>query len=365
MPPTTPLSQVITLWVHKAFASLRKTIRSNLALFLSTLLAAPLDPTLSDLARRTPLPTLAQNRPHPPWRFPHPPPPQTPWALTEALLPLLARRFPKDRPLPLIVDWTFAEDGRHQALVAALPLKGRALVVAFALHPLPPFPSQNRVEEEFLHRLGRAVQDLGYTPLFLLDRGFDRVSLMRKLQGWGMGFLIRLRQNREVEPRGGKRLPLKEGYRRVVHPLREEVRLFGHGGEEVEVTLLVYPGGREPWYLAYSGPFGGKPPYGWRMWIEEGFRDLKGQGFGLDRHRLRTGASLRGWLWLLALGMALLILLGARLQGREWLPRLLAHPERQSLFRLGRIALAQGPPPWREAVVEELIRLLQELGGGK
>ena len=134
---------------------------------------------------------------------------------------------------------------------------------------------------------------------------------------------------------------------------------------EVEVTLLVYPGGREPWYLAYSGPFGGKPPYGWRMWIEEGFRGLKGQGFGLDRHRLRTGASLRGWLWLLALGMALLILLGARLQGREWLPRLLAHPERQSLFRLGRIALAQGPPPWREAVVEELIRLLQELGGGK
>ena len=263
------------------------------------------------------------------------------------------------------MDWTFAEDGRHQALVAALPLKGRALVVAFALHPLSPFPSQNRVEEEFLHRLGRAVQDLGYTPLFLLDRGFDRVSLMRKLQGWGMGFLIRLRQNREVEPRGGKRLPLKEGYRRVVHPLREEVRLFGHGGEEVEVTLLVYPGGREPWYLAYSGPFGGKPPYGWRMWIEEGFRDLKGQGFGLDRHRLRTGASLRGWLWLLALGMALLILLGARLQGREWLPRLLAHPERQSLFRLGRIALAQGPPPWREAVVEELIRLLQELGGGK
>ncbi|BAW02583.1 transposase [Thermus thermophilus] len=98
------------------------------------------------------------------------------------------------------------------------------------------------------------------------------------------------------------------------------------------------------------------------MWIEEGFRDLKGQGFGLDRHRLRTGASLRGWLWLLALGMALLVLLGARLQGREWLPRLLAHPERQSLFRLGRIALAQGPPPWREAVVEELVRLLQELG---
>ncbi|MGC8904092.1 MAG: IS4-like element ISTth2 family transposase, partial [Thermus sp.] len=142
-------------------------------------------------------------------------------------------------------------------------------------------------------------------------------------------------------------------------------------GKGVEVTLLVYPGGREPWYLAYSGPLGGEPPYGWRMWVGQrsylagGFRDLKGQGFGLDRHRLRTGASLKGWLWLLVLGMALLVLLGTRLRGREWLPQLLAHPERQSLFRLGRIALAQGPPPWREAVLAELVRLLEELGGGK
>ncbi|BDB11247.1 hypothetical protein TthTMY_09860 [Thermus thermophilus] len=100
MPPTTPLSQVITLWVHKVFASLRKTIRSNLALFLSTLLTTPLDPTLSDLARRTPLPTLAQSRLNRLWRFLHHPTLQDPWALTEALLPLLVPRFPKDRPPP-------------------------------------------------------------------------------------------------------------------------------------------------------------------------------------------------------------------------------------------------------------------------
>ncbi len=197
---------------------------------------------------------------------------------------------------------------------------------------------------------------------------------MRKLKGWGMAFLIRLRRNRGVETEAGERFLLGERYPEPESPERRRVRLqgsfadLGHGGEGVEVTLLVYPGGREPWYLAYSGPLGGEPPYGWRMWIGqrsdlvEGFRDLKGQGFGLDRHRLRTGASLRGWLWLLALGMVLLVLLGARLRGREWLPQLLAHPERQSLFRLGRIALAQGPPPWREAVVAELVGVLQELG---
>jgi len=108
--------------------------------------------------------------------------------------------------------------------------------------------------------------------------------------------------------------------------------------------------------------------------MEEGFRDLKGGGFGLNRHRLRTGASLRGWLWLLVLGMVLLVLLGAVLRGRDWLVDVVAYPERQSLpaarrreriFRLARIALAQGPPPWREQVVAELGRLLRELGGRK
>ncbi|GAA5335185.1 hypothetical protein YIM730264_12090 [Thermus hydrothermalis] len=74
------------------------------------------------------------------------------------------------------MDWTPGEDGKHQVLVAALPKGGRALGVAFALHPLSPFPSQSRVEEAFLLRLGRQVQALGYVPLFLPDRGFDRVS---------------------------------------------------------------------------------------------------------------------------------------------------------------------------------------------
>ena len=101
------------------------------------------------------------------------------------------------------------------------------------------------------------------------------------------------------------------------------------------------------------------------MWIEEGFRDLKGGGFGLDRHRLRTGASLRGWLWLLVLGMVLLVLLGSMLRGKDRMADVVACPERQSLFRLARMALSQGPPSWQGQVVAELGRLLWELGGRK
>lgn len=51
--------------------------------------------------------------------------------------------------------------------------------------------------------------------------------------------------------------------------------------------------------------------------------------------------------------------------GKGWLVHVVAYPERQNLFLLGRIPLAQGPPPWWEAVVAELVKLLQELGGGK
>jgi len=68
---------------------------------------------------------------------------------------------------------------------------------------------------------------------------------------------------------------------------------------------------------------------------------------------------------LLVLGMVLLVLLGAVLRGRDWLVDVVAYPERQSLFRLARIALAQGPPLWQAQVVAELGRLLRELGGRK
>ncbi len=264
----TPLLQATTTWVHTVFRSLRKPARTNLALFLSALLSGPLDPTLSDLARRTPLPTLAQSRLNRLWRFLHHPTLQNPWTLTAHLLPLLAPRLAQGNLLPLLVDWTPGEDGKHQVLVAALPKGGRALGFAFALHSLSPFPSQNRVEEAFFHRLGREVQALGYVPLFLLDRGFDRLSLMRRLQEWGMGFLIRLRRNREVETETGERFLLGERYPGVPRPERQRVRLFGRGGggalpgpgeAGALVSGLPGPEGAGVWAGPARAQDGGKP----------------------------------------------------------------------------------------------------------
>ncbi|KHG64329.1 hypothetical protein QT17_12985 [Thermus sp. 2.9] len=124
----------------------------------------------------------------------------------------------------------------------------------------------------------------------LLDRGFDRLSLTRRLQEWGMGFLIRLRRKREVETETGERFLLGERYPEVPRPERQRVRLFGRGGGEVEVGLFLAQGKREPWYLAFWAPGDGESGYRLRVWIEEAFRDLKGRGFGLDRRGLRREA---------------------------------------------------------------------------
>ncbi|WP_423247975.1 transposase [Thermus hydrothermalis] len=179
--------------------------------------------------------------------------------------------------------------------------------------PLRSPPRPRKPIPPFLARTELGVQALGYVPLFLLDRGFDRVSLMRRLQEWGMGFLIRPLRHREVETGEGERYP------EVPRAEGKRIRPFGHDGRGVEVGLFLAQGKREPGYPAFWAPEGWEPGgYRLRMGIEEAFRDLKGRGFGLDRHGLRTEGSLRGWLWLLFLGMVVLVLLGAALRGRGW-----------------------------------------------
>lgn len=101
------------------------------------------------------------------------------------------------------------------------------------------------MEEAFLYRLGRMVQALGDTPLFLMDRGLDRVSRMKRLQEWGIGFLIRLRQNRQVATEAGKVFLLEE--RHPQGPMqRQGVRLFGPRGLTGGVMLHRARGSRSP-----------------------------------------------------------------------------------------------------------------------
>ncbi len=290
-----PLYQSIQSWAQRLFGHISPHFAENLALFLFTLLAFPKEPTLSDLARRTPIRGLAQSRLNRLSRFLHHKAFQNPWIFTYALLPyLLAGRT----WVPILVDGTEARKGQGHLLVAALPKKRRVIPIAWALYPQNPYPSQNRVEEEFLYRLGRLVQGLGVQPVFVLDRGFDRVSLFRRLQAWGMGLVVRLRGRRKVWVEG-------EGW------------LKGHDGGRVKVRLWVGPGGEGGLYVASWGVEArGREVYRLRMWIEEGFRDLKRRGLGWGEG-LRREESVLGWAGLGLLAMGVLVWVGSVLRGLE------------------------------------------------
>ncbi len=228
---------------------LRRSFRTNLALFLSTLLLhTPPRPTLSAYARSLPLPYSAQAKLNRLWHFLRHPALQNSWILTRALLPLLSPRAARGELLPLPVDWTPLEDGEHQALVAALPLRGRALVVAFKVHPRSPWPSASRVEARFFYRLTAWVKGLGFVPLFLADRGFDATALLKRLKDWGAAFLIRLEGTVGVVSEEGERFVLKARYPRVPAPFSFRAKLKG----EVPVHLFLSQEGEEPWYLASS-----------------------------------------------------------------------------------------------------------------
>ncbi len=254
----TPLLQATTTWVHTVFRSLRKPARTNLALFLSALLSGPLDPTLSDLARRTPLPTLAQSRLNRLWRFLHHPTCKTPGPSRPTSFPSWHPASPKETCSPS--SWT-GPQGRMASTRSwwpPSPKGGRALRFAFALHSLSPFPARTGWREAFFHRLGREVQALGYVPLFLLDRGFDRLSLMRRLQEWGMGFLIRLRRNREVETETGSASSWGSATRGAQARAPAGPSLWAGR----EVGLFLAQGKREPWYLRPFGRLGTGSPVG-------------------------------------------------------------------------------------------------------
>ncbi|VCU54491.1 hypothetical protein TTHNP3_00004 (plasmid) [Thermus thermophilus] len=91
----------LSAWAQALFPHLRRTFRTNLALFLSTLLRhTPPRPTLSAYARSLPLPYSAQAKLNRLWRFLRHPALQNPWILTRALLPLLAPRAAKGKLLP-------------------------------------------------------------------------------------------------------------------------------------------------------------------------------------------------------------------------------------------------------------------------
>ncbi len=251
----------------------------------------------------------------------------------------------------IALDWTDIGEGRV-LLSAAAALGHRAVPVAWMVvakgHFTKKRKSRNDAEEQMIRQL---LQAFGQYPWVLVaDRGFARVDLFRKLNDWGIGYVIRTCGNPWVEMAGWTgqlgNLPRQAGrtrsYRNVLY----------HKQSRVPVHLVVThrEPAPEPWYLVTNlkNQVQAVACYQRRNWIEQQFRDAKTH-MGLDKLKVRAAKRIERLLILMAIVMALAVLTGlkwvAEHPGQD--PGLTTHKKGRSasLFLLGLHMLRQHGPP--------------------
>jgi len=205
------------------------------------------------------------------------------------------------RPV-ILVDWTQA-GGRHVALVAAVPIGGRALPIYVEVHPLKKLGNAT-VEKRFLCAL-KAIVPTGCRSVIVTDAGFKGPFFQAVLdQGWD--FLGRVRGTTKAVSSVGETVSKEQFYERAsIAPI--ELGSFGLFVQQRIPCRLVLvrkrrrPGRKrpppackeeremrqaalDPWLLATSMLDGDAASvvgiYARRMQIEETFRDAKNHRFG-------------------------------------------------------------------------------------
>ena len=237
------------------------------------------------------------------------------------------------RPL-VLVDWTQA-GGTHEALVAAVPIGGRALPIYLEVHPLKKLGNA-AVEKKFLSAL-KEVLSPECQAIIVSDAGF-KGPFFQAVRGLGWDFVGRVRGTAKAIASDGSTLTKEEFYARAS---TTPVDLGLHGlfvQQKIPCRLVLVrkrrkPGRKppppkckeerelrqsalDPWLLATSLPDGDAnfvvALYAKRMQIEETFRDAKSHRFGwsLGEVRLSTHHRVAVLLALAALALVVVTLIG-------------------------------------------------------
>lgn len=242
----------------------------------------------------------------------------------------LAQQYLAHSPMPLIlIDWSDLTPDRHwQWLRASVALSGRSVTLYEQVHPLS-CSNTPAVHAAFLRQLATMLP-FGCIPILVTDAGF-RGSWFELVHRMGWHWIGRIRNRDMIRPTGGsgwtrcKTLYEKaSGTARTLgtydyvrsrpvrcrlvlikrHPLgRHRKNLQGKPAQSSH-SLKNARRQREPWLLAvcpaldYLSAKAVVRLYAQRMQIEESFRDVKSQRFGLGfsasqcRNRDRIGVLL-------------------------------------------------------------------------
>jgi hypothetical protein len=237
------------------------------------------------------------------------------------------------RPV-ILVDWT-QSGGAHEALVAAVPIGGRALPIYVEVHPLKKLGNA-AVERRFLATL-KAIVPTECRSVVISDAGFKGPFFQAVLeQGWD--FIGRVRGTAKAVATDGETTSKQEFYARAT-TTPSELGSFGlFVKQRIPARLVLVrkrrkPGRKpppprckeerelrqaalDPWLLATSMSDVDAATivglYARRMQIEETFRDAKNHRFGwaLGDVRLSTPQRTAVLLTLAALAFTVVTLIG-------------------------------------------------------
>lgn len=285
-----------------------------------------------------------------------------------AIFGSIARRLVGDVAQPVILmDWTAVVAG-FSALVAAVPVGGRALTIYEEVHPER---SNNKpgVQARFLRRLGEVLPS-GCRPIIVVDAGF-KGPFFRSVRRMGWDFVGRERQHVGLKQTGGDWIFTEDAFRKA----RTTAKDLGWcvvnktKGKSFEARLVAVSSSRKPKHPGkkrFRG--GGKEREGYkrnahqpwllptsladlsaqhvvalyakRMQIEQIFRDLKNPRFGWCLRQARGYSAARLTILLLVATLAALVvvLVGLAVEQRGYHRAYQANTARSrvlSLFVLG------------------------------
>ena len=289
------------------------------------------------------------------------------------MTPLLIRLALGANPrgwIPIVVDQTTIRG--TQVLMAGVRVAHRVLPVAFACFEYEKIRKSQNIIENSLLLLIAACLPPGCKPIFIMDRGYARASLLKQLRTLNIPFVVRGRSNTIVRARR-KRISLGRLSRRSGRASRHSNVAYQDTAQEpVDIVVFHDPSFKEPWFLLVPAGSETQLPtddvvqlYRERMHIELTFRDWKTH-LGVRGLRLEVDAAPRLGRLLLALSIAYIIavLLGAG----EIAARIRAHSEvlrstprhgtrrRLGALSIGILALSLGR--FADIVGRELERLL-------
>jgi hypothetical protein len=212
----------------------------------------------------------------------------------------------------LIIDGSKVGFG-HQLLMVAIAYRRRAIPLAWTWVKGSRGHSTSRKQRSLLDYVRSLIPPNAQVTI-VGDAEFGEVAVQKLLKRWGWRYVLRQKGRYLVRKNGNSDFQRLDS---LVNKPKQRVWLSNcaltakHG---FDVNLIAYwkTGEKEPWFLAtnFDCPTTTLRTYKRRMWIEEMFGDLKGNGFDLEsthlRHFLRlsrlTLAVALLYVWFLASG---------------------------------------------------------------